>query len=138
VIATLVLVDSGPLVAIISGRDSRHHQCVQAAMNLPPVLYTCWPVITEAAYLLRRTPDGVQALLSRVENGALRILDMAADDITAVRGILDKYQDQGFDLADVCLMHLSEREKIEHVFTLDRRHFLLFRTRDGASLELSP
>ena len=35
-------------------------------------------------------------------------------------------------------MHLAEREGIRHVFTLDRRHFGVFRTQQGESLVVLP
>jgi predicted nucleic acid-binding protein len=95
-------------------------------------------VITEAAHLLRRTSDGVRALLSRIETGAIFVIEMGAGDVARIDSILAKYHDQRFDFADACLMHLAEREAIEQIFTLDQRHFSRFRTRTGAALELRP
>jgi len=53
-------------------------------------------------------------------------------------GLHQKTFYQEFDLADACLMHLSDREAIPHVFTLDRRHFSVFRKNDGNALTLLP
>jgi len=67
---------------------------------------------------LRGSRNGVQTLLSSVTQGRVEILVLTAEDASAIGEILDKYHDQGFDLADACLMRLAERERIEHIFTL--------------------
>jgi predicted nucleic acid-binding protein len=133
-----LLVDTGPLVAILSERDQHHLVCVEAAKRLHGPFFTSWTVITEAAYLLKDRPDAVSKLLDRVRSLKLRLLQLSADDIDGVDGILKRYADQGLDLADATLMYLADREGLESVFTVDRRHFSVYRTRQGRSLSLHP
>ncbi|MCH8044383.1 MAG: PIN domain-containing protein [Planctomycetes bacterium] len=123
---------------MLYAREMHHAACVEVARELPDSLLTCWPAITEAAYLLRSSPTGVQMLLSRIERGLLDILPLTSDDIASIARILDGYRDQGFDFADGCLMHLAEREGIDYIFTLDRRHFSVFRKQNGDALTLLP
>ena len=52
--------------------------------------------------------------------------------------ILSRYADQAFQLADVAIMHLAEREGMETVFTLDRRDFLVYRRKNGRILNIVP
>jgi uncharacterized protein len=137
VIAKAVLIDTGPIVAILSDRNAYHARCFEQARQLPPNLFTCWPVITEAAFILRNTPGAVDGLLARISAGALTLLPLTGSDAEPVRSILAKYVDQQFDLADARLMHLANREGIEHVFTIDRRDFGIFKPNRG-SLEILP
>jgi predicted nucleic acid-binding protein len=132
------LIDTGPLVALLYEREQYHERCVEQAKDLPETLYTCWPVITEAAYLLRASLAGVVKLLAEVEYGRLAILPLYTEDMRPVHTILERYADQRLDLADACLIHLAEREGMRHIFTLDRRHFSVLRTTAGEALELLP
>ena len=69
-----VLVDTGPLVAIMSRADQHHKTCLEALHDLPGPLFSCWPVITEAAWLLRRRPGVVRQLLDSISAGFLDLL----------------------------------------------------------------
>jgi uncharacterized protein len=132
-----VLVDTGPLVALLSRRDTWHAVCANHFASLGPGVWTCWPVITEAVHLLRH-PAPVATLLNQVRKDNIRLMPLDESDIPSIRRILDRFSDQGFDLADACLMYLAEREGIRQVFTLDRRHFSVFRTANGNALQLIP
>jgi predicted nucleic acid-binding protein len=133
-----ILIDTGPIVALLRRRDARHVVCDAVANELPLPAYTCWPVITEAEYLLRQTPKVVRKFLACCDGSRFEILSLGPDDLPAIEAILASYQDQGFDLADAALMHLANREGIDSVFTLDRRHFSVFRGAEGKSLRLVP
>lgn len=66
------------------------------------------------------------------------ILPLGVSDIGIIAALLNRYADQKLDLADACLMHLAQREAFEAIFTLDRRHFSVFRTREGDTLTIIP
>ncbi len=133
-----VLIDAGPLVALLSERQPEHEACKQVLATLRLPLFTCLPALTEAAYLLRRYPAKMRALVATADGGHLSLLPIESRDIAPINAILEKYEDQGFQFADACLMHLSQREGIETVFTLDRKDFQTFRTPFGKALTLLP
>jgi len=133
-----VLVDTGPLVALLRPDDANHVVCSAQARSLPYPLITSWPVLTEAAWLLRDIPSGISRLLFQIKQGLVLPLDLdsAAPDLLAI--FLDKYQDLGAQLADASLCYLAERERIDRVFTLDRRDFTVYRIRQNQPLLLFP
>jgi len=137
-VAERILIDTGPIVALLDAHDQHHAVCMTHADRLPELVYTCWPVITEACYLLRRRPDLVERLLETVHDGTYELLNIPVEEITQVGGVLAKYRDQEIDLADACLVHLADRESISTVFTVDDRHFQLFRNAAGDPLRLLP
>ena len=133
-----VLVDAGPLVALLSKSQRQHENCRDIFATLRTPLLTCWPVLTEAAYLLQYHPAEVRSLLSSANGGFLHILPLSKTDVPGINTILAKYEDQAFQLADAALMWLAERENIQYVFTLDQRDFALYRTPSGERLQILP
>lgn len=76
-----VLVDTGPLVALLSETDQYHQTCVAAAKSIRGPLYTTWPVFTETTYLLRRRLEAVLRLLELMRDGELTIVELTGDDL---------------------------------------------------------
>ncbi|MCE9547563.1 MAG: PIN domain-containing protein [Planctomycetia bacterium] len=133
-----VLVDTGPLVAILHRNDAHHAACVEALKSIAPPLLTCWPVLTEAAWLLRDSSKATEQLLSGAASGLLRLLPLEEDALPALSGLMRKYRRLGVQLADVALVHLAHRERINTIFTLDRRDFNVLRGSAGKPFRLLP
>jgi predicted nucleic acid-binding protein len=138
VAANRVLIDTGPLVATYRMRDEHHAACVEVERQLSSPQFTCLPVITEAIYLLGDSASAVQKLLAKVSSGDLILLPITRDDAPSIATVMTKYFDQGMDFADACLIHLAEREAISTLFSVDRRHFSVYRTASGKTLSLLP
>jgi predicted nucleic acid-binding protein len=133
-----VLVDTGPLVAVLAKRDQYHAVSVEVLKQLQPPLVTCWPVITEAAYLLRQSPAALQNLFRMLEGGFLVLAQLDSTSAPWFAQFFDQYRDQEPQLADAALVYLAEREQIDTVFTLDHRHFSVFRLPGNRHLNLLP
>ena len=122
-----VLVDAGPLVALLDRSDSDHASCQQTLISLTGSLGTVWPVLTEAMYLLRGYPVAQEALWEIIETGAVELLPLGRDDVPRMKELMRKYRDLPMDLADAALVRVAEREKLRRIFTLDRRDFQIYR-----------
>jgi uncharacterized protein len=122
-----VLVDAGPLVAILDRGDAHHQQSAQALESLSGPLVTVWPAFTEAMYLLGHSWRGQKALWSRLETDALKLAALDASDAPRMRELMEKYRDVPMDLADAALVRVAERDDLTRIFTLDRRHFSIYR-----------
>lgn len=122
-----VLVDAGPLVALIDAADPDHDVCVETLEGLRDPLITAWPAFTEAMYLLRDSWRGQKALWSRLETDALTLAPLDTGDAARMRELMEKYRDLPMDLADAALVRIAEREGLTRIFTLDQRHFSIYR-----------
>jgi len=120
-----VLVDTGPIVAVLNRSDAAHALCVETWKGLRGPFETIWPVITEASHLVEGI-EAQDAILDMVASGALRIAEIGPDDVPRVRELMNEYADTPMDFADACLVRVAVREKLRTVFTLDRRGFTTF------------
>jgi uncharacterized protein len=121
-------VDTGPLVAILDEREQYHETCLTTARSLHGPLLTCWPVITEAAWLLREWPHSVQRLLGSIGGRLIDLLPIAGSEVSDISAIMRKYAEIRPQLADASLVYLANREQIDTIFTLDRRDFSIYRS----------
>ncbi len=133
-----VLVDTGPLVAILSPADHYHEVCVRTLANLKGPLLTCWPVITEAAWLLRAYPLAFENLLGSTNGGFLDVLPVTGKDSSQIADILKRYASLRPQFADATLVHLANRENIRTIFTLDRRDFSVYRSARKRTFRILP
>ena len=133
-----VLVDAGPLVALLDRGDPQHANCVAALKTLRGSLVTVWPAFTEAMYLLRESWPAQKALWSRLETSALELAVLDEADAPRMRELMEKYRDLPMDLADAALVRVAERESLTEIFTLDRRHFRTYRPGRRRSFSIVP
>jgi predicted nucleic acid-binding protein len=133
-----VLLDTGPLVALLAAKDDRHRICVDTLATLRPPLLTCWPVITEAAWLLRKQHRPLDLIADAHAAGMFQLLHLEGDSLPEIAAIMRRYEDAGIQLADATLAYLAEREGIRTVFTLDRRDFSIIRLKRNRALKLLP
>jgi uncharacterized protein len=106
-----ILVDTGPLVALASTRDEHHARCVEQLRFIAPPLLACWPVLTEAAWLLRAQPESVALLLASLRDGLLALLRTDGSSAAPIASLLQKYRKLGVQLADAALVYLAERNR---------------------------
>lgn len=132
------LIDTGPIVAILSDADEHHEVCVEQLRELRIPLLTCWPVVTEVARLLRRYPLAIEKFLSSFGGRLFQLASMDELDLPGVAAILAKYRTLGIQVADASLVHLANREGSDTIFTLDRRDFSVLRLASGKKFRVIP
>lgn len=123
----MILVDAGPLVALIHADDQEHQRCKDVFESLNEPMGTVWPALTEAMYLLGFSWRAQDALWELVETEAVRILSLDHGDLPRTRQLMRQYRDLPMDLADAALVRVAEREKLRRIFTVDRRDFEVYR-----------
>jgi uncharacterized protein len=138
VIVGPVLVDAGPLVALLHASDDRHDACRRQAAELVGPLFTSWSVVTEAAWLLRRLPNSLEQLFSALDDFEIELAHVPQEALPWLKAVATQYDDLRPQAADLTLLYLAEQLQIDHVFTLDRRDFAVYRTAKGQPFQLLP
>jgi len=123
----MILIDAGPLVALVDASDQHHRSCVAALRSVREPLATVWPALSEAMYLLLDLPRGQQAVSEMIERRAVRLLGLGEQDIPRIRELMLKYGDRPMDLADAALVRVAERDGLDTIFTVDRADFEVYR-----------
>jgi predicted nucleic acid-binding protein len=122
------LLDTGPLVAFFD-RGDRHHEWALEQWDRAPIpLLTCEAVLAEAIYLLQEHAGLNPArVLELIKRGVVAVPFQVTDHSAAVLRLLDKYADQRMQLADACLVRMSEVSRGSFVFTTDQKDFGVYR-----------
>ncbi len=125
---TAWLLDTGPLAAFFDKSDLCHQWAVRQWAEAPLPLLTCEAVLAEAAYLLQEhaglSPDKLLVLFERKVIAAPFRLE---ENAGPVAHLLEKYRDHGMQLADACVVRMSELKRDCRVFTIDKRDFRIYR-----------
>jgi predicted nucleic acid-binding protein len=116
---TRIIIDTGPLVAYVNGRDRWHRWVVDQMAALNPPLVTCEPVLTEACFLIQRAGGRPVDLIRKIVQRSLEIGIDLEEDASGIESLMQRYADTPMSLADACLVRLTERFPDCRLFTLD-------------------
>jgi predicted nucleic acid-binding protein len=116
---TRIVVDTGPIVALLNRRD-RHHAWIREVLDtVEPPIYSCEAVISEACFLLGRIPGGADAVLALLAKGIVRIDFRVHSEIDGLQGLMRKFATVPMSLADACLVRMTELDPQSVIVTLD-------------------
>jgi uncharacterized protein len=116
------IADTGFLVAFRNARDMHHEWARGVAENITEPLLVCEAVMAETAYHL----DAARAL-SFLEEGMVHLAFEMADHLPRLKELARRYQDRKPDLADLCLIRMSELHPRHPVITTDLTDFRIYR-----------
>lgn len=136
----MLIVDTGPLVALGDRRDPDHEACHELLSTESGPLLTIGLVIAEAAYLLERQvgTDGELALYGDIANGLFTVEPLTVADWQRVHELVDGYRDMPLGGTDAGVIALAESHRATRIATLDRRHFPVVRPTHCEAFTLLP
>lgn len=117
---THTLLDTGALIAFLDANDRAHQWAGRQWQVLRPPLLTCEPVLTETAHILQSRGLSVESLWELVRRSIVAVDFELSREIEPIAALMRHYADQPMDLADACLVRMTEKRKDVRVFTLDR------------------
>jgi predicted nucleic acid-binding protein len=119
------LVDAGPIVAFLT--DEAHHAWAEEQFSRFDAFETCEAVVAEACARLAYAGYDQTAVIRLVDEGVLKLTFDMTYNLGRILALMEKYHDLPMDLADACLVTMSEEEKDSLVVTLDRKDFSVYR-----------
>ena len=117
------IADTGFIVAFARQNDQHHAWAVELAHTITEPLLTCEAVLAEAAFHL----ESSSYVLSLIEDAMLRIAFDCSRHLDKLTELARRYEDLKPDLADLCLIRMSEVYPRHPVITVDESDFRVYR-----------
>ena len=133
--AEVILLDTGPLVAL-ADRGEEHHQSASAQLHrMHGSMVTCGAVLAETGFIVRHHPMALGRTRSLLERGDLISAEENQGLWLRALLLMERYANVPMAFADACLVALAEATPGARIFTLDR-DFLIYRRHDDQPLAL--
>jgi predicted nucleic acid-binding protein len=127
----VILLDTGPVVALFDPKDPSHRRCRGVLEGLREPLVMTVPVLTEAFHMLSPTSAGADALRDFIGRAGARVWFFDRAALLRAFELMEQYADHPMDLADASLIAAAESLGTTQIFTIDRRDFQAYRIRRG-------
>ena len=129
------IADTGLIVAFARGNDQHHVWAVDIAKQITEPLLTCEAVLAEAAFQL----ESSSYVLALLQDEMLRLAFDCNRNIAPLAELARRYRDRNPDLADLCLIRMSELYPGHVVITVDT-DFRVYRRnrREAIPIHLPP
>jgi uncharacterized protein len=126
------IADTGFIVAACNQDDNYHAWALNIARGVTEPLLTCEAVLAEAAFQVKSS----SRILSLVEDELLKLAFDVSANITELRALAQRYSDRKPDLADLCLIRMSELYPRHVVITVDQSDFRVYRRNKREAIPL--
>ena len=126
------IADTGFLVAFANRNDAHHEWAVGVAQRVTEPLLTCEAVLAESAFRL----ESASLPLAMISDGLITIAFACHDHLPQLAALAKRYADRHPDLADLCLIRMSELYPRHAVITVDREDFRVYRRNKREMLPL--
>jgi predicted nucleic acid-binding protein len=123
------ILDAGPLIAALNLRDAHHRWACEVLAGLGPPFYSCPEAMAEAVAMTGQPA----AIVEMIQAKEIILNFDLAEQSAGVLTLLKKYADRDMDLADACIVRMTELLRDCRVVTLDRADFTVYR-RNGRDL----
>lgn len=117
------IADTGFLVAFGNRSDRYHAWAVAIAQQVTEPLLSCEAVLAEAAFHLASS----SLVMGFVTEGLVRPAFILTEHVARLAELAERYRDRRPDLADLCLIRLSELHPRYPVVTTDLKDFRIYR-----------
>jgi predicted nucleic acid-binding protein len=117
------IADTGFLVAFANRHDQHHEWAIGVAERVVEPLLTCEAVLAETAFHLQ----SVSVALAMMRDGLVSLAFDCREHLPQLAALAERYAGRRPDLADLCLVRMSELHPQHSVVTVDRADFAVYR-----------
>jgi predicted nucleic acid-binding protein len=126
------IADTGLIVALARGNDQHHKWAVEIAEQITWPVLTCEAVLAEAAFHLQSSEE----VLGMVRDNVVRLAFRCENNLEHLQELAIRYADRQPDLADLCLIRMSELYPRHVVITVDADDFRVYRRNKREAIPL--
>ena len=126
------IADTGFIVALSNRHDRHHLWAANLVKSVTEPLLTCEAVISEAAFHL----ESSSYVLSLIEDELLQVAFDFSQNFQQLQELAKRYADRKPDLADLCLIRMSELHPRHPVITIDESDFRVYRRNKREAIPL--
>ena len=131
-----ILLDTGPLVALLSDNDAHHARARRMFAQCAPPFRCCEAVVAEACFLIKKVDSaGPAEVVALGRRGVYQMAISVEEHWTNIEALLRKYADRPVSLADACLIRCAEIHQEARILTFDR-DFSIYRWARNRKFEL--
>lgn len=132
-----ILLDTGPIIALLDQGDPHHRTCVDLWQELAERCITTDAVVTESTHLVGRA--GAASLpLELLLAAQVPVVSLERDEHEHAVRLMRRYGLLPMDYADATLVIVADVIRASTVFTLDRRGFSTYRRGNGDQFRILP
>jgi hypothetical protein len=117
------IADTGLLVALARANDQYHGWASEIGTQIDWPVLTCEAVLAEAAFHLQ----SCEPVLGMLRDEVVRVAFDCETNLHHLRDLAERYEDRKPDLADLCLIRMSELFPRHTVVTVDEEDFRVYR-----------
>ena len=118
--ASGILLDTGPLVALLSTNDADHELAKNLFAKCRAPFRCCEAVIAEACFLMRKVdPDGPAEVIALARKGVYETSFSASEHWQRIEDLLKKYANRPASFADACLIRCAEVHQEPRILTFN-------------------
>jgi len=117
------IADTGFVVAFLNRDDRYHDWASELGRGVSDPLLTCEAVLAETAFKV----ESVDRVLALLQDGFLKVAFDLTKNVEEVLELAERYRDRTPDLADLCLIRMSELYDDLPVLTVDESDFRTYR-----------
>ncbi len=134
----IVLLDTGPWVALLDKSEKRHKECVTWLKSFKGEILSTEAILTEVLYLLDFSLNAQKAALDFVLTGAVTLVPSGIEQLEIIKKLITKYQDLPMDFADATLVTLANELDVGNIVTFDKKDFTIYRYKRTKSFSILP